>query len=81
MRFQNPMHSLKTIEFFTAHPEKYVPPLAQRKLPDPEMLPKRRTRDEVKAMFPKQIELKGYCPVSYADGKLRYEKMVFMLTM
>ena len=65
------MASRVELELFLADPARYVPPLAPRKLPEPELLPKRRTEAEVKAMFPKQIELKGYCPVTYLDGKLR----------
>lgn len=65
------MASRVELELFLADPARYVPPLAPRKLPDPELLPKRRTVAEVKTMFPKQIELKGYCSVTYLDGKLR----------
>ena len=65
------MASRVELELFLADPTRYVPPLAPRKLPDLELLPKRRTAAEVKTMFPKQIELKGYCPVTYLDGKLR----------
>ena len=65
------MASRVELELFLADPARYVPPLAPRKLPDLELLPKRRTAAEVKTMFPKQIELKGYCPVTYLDGKLR----------
>ena len=57
---------------FLAEPEKYVPPLAPRKLPSKELLPLRLTGDQAKAMFPKQFELKGYCPVTFLDGKLRF---------
>lgn len=65
------MASRVELELFLADPARYVPPQALRKLPAPDLLPKRRTEAEVKAMFPKQIELKGYCPVTYLDGKLR----------
>lgn len=70
------MASRVELELFLADPARYVPPQAPRKLPAPELLPKRRTEAEVKTMFPKQIELKGYCPVTYLDGKLRYEHIV-----
>ena len=56
---------------FLEEPEKFVPPLATRKLPPAELLPKRRSAEDAKAMFPKQIELQGYCPVTFKDGKLR----------
>lgn len=65
------MASRVELELFLADPARYVPPLAPRKLPEPELLPRRRTTADVKTMFPKQIELKGYCPVTYLDGKLR----------
>ncbi|KAI8520846.1 adenylate kinase [Branchiostoma belcheri] len=64
------------LEKFLANPEQFTPPLAPRKLPPPELLPQRRTSDEVRLMFPKQIELQGYCPVTFLDGKLRYEAIV-----
>ena len=64
------------LDQFLKEPQKYVPPLAPRKLPPPELLPIRRTSAEVKAMFPVQIQLKGYCPVTYLDGKCRYEAIV-----
>ena len=66
------MGSQEDLDHFLSEPEKYVPPLAPHKLPPPELLPRRRTTAEVKAMFPKQIELKGYCPVTFLDGKCRY---------
>ena len=56
---------------FLSEPEKYVPPLAPRRLPEESMLPKRITGAQAKAMFPLQVELKGYCPVTFLDGKLR----------
>ncbi len=37
------------------------------------MLPRKLKPEQVKAQFPKPIELNGYCPVTYLDGKLRYE--------
>ncbi|XP_071818767.1 adenylate kinase 9-like isoform X4 [Apostichopus japonicus] len=61
---------------FLAHPEQYVPPLAPRRLPSPDLLPKRRTPLEVKTMFPMRLELQGYCSVTYLDGKLRYEALI-----
>ena len=59
------------MEEFLLNPERFVPPLATQKLPPHEMLPKRRSASDVKTMFPKQIEIQGYCPVTYRDGKLR----------
>ena len=67
------MFSETELKLFLESPEKFVPPNAPRKLPPPQNLPKKRTPDEVKALFPKPIELKGYCPVTYFEGKQRYE--------
>lgn len=59
------------VKRFLDDPEKYVPPLAPRKLPPAELLPRRITSAEAKGMFPKQVELQGYCPVTFLDGKCR----------
>jgi len=61
------------LEKFLAEPARYVPPLAPRKLPEPDILPRRRTSADVKAMFPTQIEMQGYCPVTFWDGRQRYD--------
>ena len=57
-------------------PERFVPPLAPLPLPSDDYLPKRRTADDIRARFPIQVELQGYCPVTYLDGKCRYEALV-----
>ena len=57
---------------FLSTPEQFVPPKAPQALPPPELLPRRRTHADVKAMFPKQFEIQGFCPVSYVDGKMRF---------
>lgn len=59
------------MEQFLTDPENYVPPLAPNQLPAEELLPRRRTATDVKSMFPMQIELQGYCPVTFLDGKKR----------
>mgnify|MGYP000229972759 FL=1 len=59
----------KELDQFVAEPEKYVPPIAPHKLPPPSKLPLRLTAAEVKGTA--TIELNGYCPVTYLDGKCR----------
>ena len=57
---------------FLEDAEIYVAPQAPYALPPPELLPRRRTAAEAKQMFPKPIELRGYCPVSFFEGKCRF---------
>jgi len=60
------------LAIFLEDAEKFVPPLAPYALPPPELLPRRRTAAEAKRMFPKPIELRGYCPVTFLEGKCRF---------
>lgn len=69
------MYSAQELQLFLEEPSKFVAPLAPRKLPPPSLLPKKRSSDYVKEHFAKQIELNGYCPITYYDGKLRYEAL------
>ncbi|KAF6026853.1 AK9 [Bugula neritina] len=66
----------KERDMFLAEAEKYVPPLAPRRLPPADLLPKRITAEEAKSLFPMPLEIKGYCPVTFLDGKLRYEAII-----
>lgn len=66
------MENPEKLEKFLENPSGYVPPLASRALPPADMLPQRWSATEMKAKFPCQIELQGYCPVTYLDGKKRY---------
>jgi adenylate/nucleoside-diphosphate kinase len=42
----------------------------------PECLPVRRTPEEIKAMFPAQIELRGYCPVTLKSGEPGFSSLL-----
>ena len=70
------MQSAKELELFLATPQQFVAPKAPRKLPPPSMLPKKRSATDVKKGFPKQIELNGYCPVTFYEGKQLYEAIL-----
>ena len=52
------------LESFLENPIKYV---QGRDLP--KALPFRRSQEELKSLFPKQLELKGFCPVTLKQGK------------
>ncbi|XP_048210476.1 adenylate kinase 9 [Perognathus longimembris pacificus] len=70
------MSSKEKLNKFLENPELYVPPLAPHPLLSEDMIPKRLTVAELKSRFPKCAELQGYCPVTYKDGKQRYEALV-----
>lgn len=62
------------LDKFLTSPDTFVFPEAPRSLPAQELLPKKKSYADVKALFPKQIELQCFCPVAYVDGKYRYIK-------
>uniref|UniRef100_A0A8B9FIT5 Uncharacterized protein n=1 Tax=Amazona collaria TaxID=241587 RepID=A0A8B9FIT5_9PSIT len=70
------MASQEELDKFLSRPEVYVSPLAPHRLPPSDMLPKKMTAVEVKASFPVSAQLHGCCPVTYLDGKQRYEALV-----
>ncbi|XP_045150541.1 adenylate kinase 9 [Echinops telfairi] len=73
---QEPLPNIRNTKKFLENPELYVPPLAPHPLPSASMIPKRLTLSELKSRFPKCAELQGYCPVTYQDGKQRYEALI-----
>ena len=66
------MASKSELDQFLVSPSNFVSPKAPCMLPSQKLLPHKRCSADVKALFPKQVELQGFCPVAYVNGKYRF---------
>lgn len=67
----NPL--LSQIQAFLSTPDQFVPPNCPHSLPPANLLPRKLTEIQVKDKFPQHVELKGFCPVTYQNGKQRLD--------
>lgn len=66
------MANKENLQLFMEESEKFVPPNAPQVLPPIELLPRHLVPQEEEM----GLELKGYCPVTFLDGKCRYEAII-----
>ncbi|KAJ3607116.1 hypothetical protein NHX12_026630 [Muraenolepis orangiensis] len=59
------------LERFLTTPDQFVIPGSPHALPPAHLLPRPLTEGQVKDRFPLQLEMRGFCPVTYLDGKQR----------
>ena len=69
------MASKSELDQFLVSPSNFVSPKAPYMLPSQNLLPQKRSSADVKALFPKQVELQGFCPVAYVNGKYRFAQI------
>lgn len=63
------MSTHEDLQTFLANPGSFVSPKAPHPLPPATHLPVKKSDLDVKALFPKQFEINGFCAVCYVEGR------------